>query len=1068
MKKHILLTLLAGLIAVTASFSQGAPQGFNYQSVIRNSAGDPLANQTVSLVFTIRSGSSTGTLVYYEKHNTSTNEFGIVNLVIGRGTPLLGTFSAIDWSSGPKFLEVSIETLPGIYDVLGSSELLSVPYALYAQNSGSGGGGGADNWGSQTAFTDNTLKGNGLANNPIGLAQQNAQPGQVLKWDGNQWTPANDLTGSGGGGGTGTVTQVNTGAGLTGGPITTIGTIALSPSGVTAGTYGSATEIPVISVDAQGRVTNVFKTIVQPGAVGLNPGTGINIQTNGFNNFTITNTGDTNPNDDLTNTSQADGDVSGVFNNLQLKSSVVGTTELANGAVTAAKLNSMSASSGQVLKWNGSAWIPSNDLTGSVDLSAGPGISISGTAPNYTITNTGDLNANDDVLITTQANGDVTGPFSNLQLKANVVTSTEIADNAVNTSELASGAVTAAKLNSMSASTGQVLKWNGSTWAPATDLSGSISLTAGAGINITGTAPDFTIVNTGDTNANDDLTTSSQANGDVSGPFSNLQIKANVVTSAEIADNAVNSSEIADNAVNTSEIANGAITAAKLDDMNASTGQVLKWNGTAWAPANDNGSGTSDIYSAGTGISITGTSPNYVINNAGDADDDPTNEIQVLSLNGNKLSLSNGGGMVTLPAGGGNGNTYTAGPGISITGTAPNLTINNTGDLDHDPTNELQTLALNGSTISISGTNSIDLAPLLGVSIGDDWTANGTHIFNNNAGNVLVGTNTSISGKLQVLSNSATQEAARFTQSAGTKAAVYAEAGAGPGGYFSSNSGAAIVTGTGNVGLGLNNPSARLHIKGNGESVRLESTIPSITFVTTGVNSVGGYIRQVAPSLHIGTSADSQNVLIVPGGKTAIFAEGTQGNVSIGSSSVPKGKLHIFMEKRGLFLENKNTNYNWEFYVNEDDNTLQLFNQTSGAIPAGIFALNGVYTPSDSRLKTDIKSLQNGVLNKIMQLNPVTYRYKVENANAARSMGFLAQDVDNMFPELVAHMKNRDTGEQLLSLNYAGFGVLAIKAIQEQQTQVEALKKENAALKNRVDSLESRLQKLENALNNKD
>jgi hypothetical protein len=128
------------------------------------------------LVFTIRNGSATGTLVYYEKHNTSTNEFGLVNLIIGRGTPLLGDFATINWAGGAKYLEVSIETLPGIFDVLGTTELLSVPYAMYAQSSGSGGG-GSDNWGSQTAFTDNTMKGNGLAGNPIGIAQQSAQTG---------------------------------------------------------------------------------------------------------------------------------------------------------------------------------------------------------------------------------------------------------------------------------------------------------------------------------------------------------------------------------------------------------------------------------------------------------------------------------------------------------------------------------------------------------------------------------------------------------------------------------------------------------------------------------------------------------------------------------------------------------------------------------------------------------------------------------------------------------------------------------------------------------------------------
>jgi hypothetical protein len=211
------------------------------------------------------------------------------------------------------------------------------------------------------------------------LRSNQPKQGQVLKWNGSSWAPGDDIIGSGSSGGT--VTQINTGTGLTGGPITNAGTISLSNSGVTAGTYGSATEIPVVTVDAQGRVTNVFKTIVQPGAVGLNAGTGINVQTNGFNNFTVVNTGDTNPSDDLTAASQADGDVSGNFNNLQIKANAVGSNELNNGAVTAAKLNSMSASTGQVLKWNGSAWAPAADQGGTVDLTEGAGIDITGTSP---------------------------------------------------------------------------------------------------------------------------------------------------------------------------------------------------------------------------------------------------------------------------------------------------------------------------------------------------------------------------------------------------------------------------------------------------------------------------------------------------------------------------------------------------------------------------------------------------------------------------------------------------------------------------------------------------------------
>jgi hypothetical protein len=232
LRNFFLFTTLLFTGALSAQFT---PQGFNYQSVVRDMSGKPMGNQNVTLLFTIRSGATNGPIAYSEKQVATTNEFGLINLVIGQGgTPLQGAINEINWGGGAKFLSVSLETAPNVFDELGASQLMSVPYALYAQNAANAGGTGAgDNWGSQNVETNATLGGNGTGGSPLGIAPQGAKAGQVLKWDGSAWKPADDISNTSTTGGT--VTQIGTGAGLTGGPITTSGTLALSNTGVIAG-----------------------------------------------------------------------------------------------------------------------------------------------------------------------------------------------------------------------------------------------------------------------------------------------------------------------------------------------------------------------------------------------------------------------------------------------------------------------------------------------------------------------------------------------------------------------------------------------------------------------------------------------------------------------------------------------------------------------------------------------------------------------------------------------------------------------------------------------------------------
>jgi hypothetical protein len=115
----------------TTLFAQ-APQKFNYQGVARNASGTPIASQAIGLRISIQDGAST---VYTETFNVTTNAFGLYNVAIGTGAVSAGSFNAINWATGNKFAKVEIDPAGGTsYALVGSNELLSVPYALYAVN----------------------------------------------------------------------------------------------------------------------------------------------------------------------------------------------------------------------------------------------------------------------------------------------------------------------------------------------------------------------------------------------------------------------------------------------------------------------------------------------------------------------------------------------------------------------------------------------------------------------------------------------------------------------------------------------------------------------------------------------------------------------------------------------------------------------------------------------------------------------------------------------------------------------------------------------------------------------
>lgn len=317
-----ILFFIFSLLLCTGIVAQ-VPQKFNYQAVARNSAGNPLVSTAIGLRLSITDGTST---LYSETFTPTTNSLGLFTVEVGAGTVVSGNFSGIDWLSGLRYLRVEMDASGGTnYTDMGSSPLISVPYALVAgkvanislndmndvntagavtnqvlQWNGSQWvpatlpGSTGDNWGTQTATTNGTLTGNGTAGLPLGIAQQGATSGQVLQWNGSAWVPA---TISGDNWGTQTIVTNTT---LTGN-----------------GTAG----LP-LSLSQQGAANGQV------------------LQWNGSTWTPASITGDN-----------------------WGSQSVVTSTELSGNGTSGVplRLSQQGATSGQVLKWNGTIWTPQSD-----------------------------------------------------------------------------------------------------------------------------------------------------------------------------------------------------------------------------------------------------------------------------------------------------------------------------------------------------------------------------------------------------------------------------------------------------------------------------------------------------------------------------------------------------------------------------------------------------------------------------------------------------------------------------------------------------------------------------------
>ncbi len=127
-------------IFVLQNVNSQAPQKMSYQAVLRNASNTLLTNTALGMKISVLQGTITGTVAYAETQTPTTNANGLVTIEIGTGTPVTNTFATINWANGPYFIKTETDPTGGInYNIFGTSQLLSVPYALFSANTQVGG-----------------------------------------------------------------------------------------------------------------------------------------------------------------------------------------------------------------------------------------------------------------------------------------------------------------------------------------------------------------------------------------------------------------------------------------------------------------------------------------------------------------------------------------------------------------------------------------------------------------------------------------------------------------------------------------------------------------------------------------------------------------------------------------------------------------------------------------------------------------------------------------------------------------------------------------------------------------
>jgi Chaperone of endosialidase len=236
---------------------------------------------------------------------------------------------------------------------------------------------------------------------------------------------------------------------------------------------------------------------------------------------------------------------------------------------------------------------------------------------------------------------------------------------------------------------------------------------------------------------------------------------------------------------------------------------------------------------------------------------------------------------------------------------------------------------------------------------------------------------------------------------------------------------------------------------GTANNVAISSYIDRIgTTATTQTQGLAFYV-----------TAPPQNTATADTPSLAMFRH----NVGVGAyptdiNNVTEGRVQItgFSNGDQLSLRHPSSiNLKWGLYVSAIDSSLNFY--SNGSLRANIDRVTGVYSAlSDRNLKKNIAPLQ-PVLDNINKLTPYIYNYTDNKDSDRKSIGFMAQDVEPYFPDLVFRKKERETGEPFMMMSYQSFGVIAIKAIQEQQVIIKSQEQ-------RIQTLEDEMKRVKEAV----